>query len=162
MFSKINLDAVGITASLLCAIHCAILPLLMASLPILGIDIIHNSLFEYGMIGLAFAVGTAALWHGFNRHHRRPTPWLLFVAGMIFLIAKEIWPVYELGLLPLAVLFILAAHGLNYHWCRTHARRPAPKAHPDTGGIPAEVPSLEPDFSDPAAGTAGNLLTLQD
>ncbi|HEX3933388.1 MAG TPA: MerC domain-containing protein, partial [Puia sp.] len=66
MFRKINLDALGVTTSILCAIHCAILPLVMASLPILGINILHNSFFEYGMIALAFAIGTVALWHGFS------------------------------------------------------------------------------------------------
>jgi len=121
MFRKLNLDALGVTASILCAIHCAFLPLLMASLSIFGVDIIHNALFEYGMIILAFAIGTAALWHGFNRHHRRLTPWILFAIGIIFLIAKQIWPLYELGLLPFAVLFIIGAHILNYRWCRTYA-----------------------------------------
>jgi MerC mercury resistance protein len=64
MFRKINLDALGVTASILCAIHCAILPLVLASLPILGINILHNPLFEYGMIGVAFAIGTIALRWG--------------------------------------------------------------------------------------------------
>lgn len=118
MLRKINLDALGVTTSILCAIHCAILPLVMASLPILGINILHNSFFEYGMIALAFVIGTVALWHGFIRHHRRLTPWLLFVGGMLFLIAKELWPDYELGLLPFAVLLIVGAHLLNYRWGR--------------------------------------------
>ena len=126
MFRKLNLDALGVSASILCAIHCAVLPLLMASLPILGINILHNVLFEYGMIGLAFAIGTTALWHGFNRHHHRLTPWLLFTAGMSCLIAKEIWPNYELGFLPFAVLLIVGAHWLNYRWCRQHHRHQAP------------------------------------
>ena len=39
---KINWDALGITASLACAIHCALLPLFFTSLPILGINIIEN------------------------------------------------------------------------------------------------------------------------
>ena len=118
MFRKINPDALGVTTSVLCAIHCAVLPLLMASLPIMGVNILHNSAFEYGMIGLAFAVGTWALWHGFSRHHRRLAPWLLFAGGMMFLIAKEIWNGWELWLLPFAVVFIVAAHGLNYLWSR--------------------------------------------
>jgi hypothetical protein len=120
MFRKLNLDAIGVTASVLCAIHCAVLPLVMASLPILGINILHNTLFEYGMIGLAFAIGTAALWHGFNRHHHRLTPWFLFTGGILFLIAKEIWPAYELGLLPFAVALVVGAHWLNHRWCRAH------------------------------------------
>jgi hypothetical protein len=141
MFRKLNLDALGVTASILCAIHCAILPLVMASLPILGINILHNALFEYGMIALAFVIGTTALWHGFNRHHHRPIPWLLFTAGMSFLIAKEIWPNYELGLLPFAVLLVVGAHWLNYRWCRRHHRHR--------------------DFPDPATASGGNSLTLQ-
>lgn len=101
----------GITASILCAIHCAVLPLAVATLPVLGF--LHGA-FEYGMIGLAFLIGTQALWHGFRRHHHRLQPWLLFVGGMIFLIAKEIWEQYEFYFLPFAVLFIIAAHILNY------------------------------------------------
>jgi hypothetical protein len=62
MPKKINWDALGITTSVLCAVHCALLPLLVASLPVLGINIIHNASFELGMIGLAFVIGTRALW----------------------------------------------------------------------------------------------------
>src|ERR1700742_580823 len=124
MFRKLNLDALGVTASILCAIHCAVLPLLVASLPILNINILHNALFEYGMIGAAFLIGTTALWHGFTRHHHRLTPWLLFTAGMSCLIAKEIWTDLELGLLPFAVLLIVGAHWLNFRWCRKHHLHP--------------------------------------
>lgn len=120
MFTKLNLDALGVTASVLCAIHCAVLPLVVASLPVFGINIVHNVLFEYGMIGLAFVVGTVALWHGFTRHHHRLIPWLLFMGGMIALIAKQIWHNWELAFLPVAVLLVVGAHVLNYRWC--HAR----------------------------------------
>src|SRR5579872_1977102 len=122
MSSKLNLDALGVTASLLCAIHCALLPLLIASLPILGINIIHNAGFEYGMIGLAFIIGGAALWHGFRHHHRRTLPVLLFSCGMMLLIAKEIWHSYALAILPFAVLPILGAHWLNFRWSRNAGR----------------------------------------
>ena len=43
---KINYDALGIATSLACAIHCAILPLVLTSLPVLGVNIIHNIPFE--------------------------------------------------------------------------------------------------------------------
>ncbi|HEY4109682.1 MerC domain-containing protein [Puia sp.] len=118
MESRINWDALGVTTSVLCAIHCAILPLAVASLPILGINIIHHAGFEYGMIALAFAIGTRALWHGFRRHHHRWVPLLLFGAGMSFLIAKQIWHDYELALLPFAVIGIVAAHVVNYRFSR--------------------------------------------
>ena len=118
MSAKINWDALGVTTSVLCAIHCAVLPLAVASLPILGINIVHNAGFEYGMIGLAFLIGSWALWHGYRRHHRRLVPLLLFGCGMIFLIAKQIWHNYELVLLPFAVVGIIIAHILNYRFSR--------------------------------------------
>jgi len=118
MASRINWDALGVTASVLCAVHCAILPLAVASLPVLGINIVHNPGFEYFMIALAAAIGTRALWHGFRRHHQRLIPLLLFGAGMIFLIAKQIWHSYEFALLPFAVLAIVIAHILNYRLSR--------------------------------------------
>jgi len=122
MRQKINWDALGITTSILCAIHCAILPLIVATLPFLGVNIIENALFEYGMIGLAFAIGSFALWHGFHKHHRHFGPWLLFLGGMLFLLAKQIWHQYEFRLLPFAIVLIIAAHMLNYRFSRSRAR----------------------------------------
>jgi len=118
VFSRINWDALGVTTSVVCAIHCAVLPLAMASLPVLGVNIIHNAGFEFGMIALALAIGARALWHGFRRHHGRLMPLVIFLAGMIFLIAKQIWHDYELALLPFAVSGIIAAHVLNYRQIR--------------------------------------------
>src|SRR5258708_4274331 len=118
MPSKINWDALGVTTSLLCAIHCAILPLVIASLPVLGVNIIDNPRFELGMIGLAFAIGAWALWHGFRRHHHRLAPVIFFIGGMILLLAKQLWHEYQFRLLPFAVVLIIVAHVLNYRLCR--------------------------------------------
>ncbi len=118
--NRINWDAWGVATSMACAIHCAILPLLLTSLPIFGVNIIENTAFEYGMIALAFAIGTFSLWHGYRRHHHSFLPVSLFSIGIIFLIAKQIWHGYQLWLLPFALLFIIAGHWLNYRLCRVH------------------------------------------
>jgi hypothetical protein len=123
---KINWDALGIATSLACAIHCAILPLVLASLPILGVNILENTGFEYFMIGLAFVIGSGSLWHGYRKHHRLLLPWFLFSAGMLLLLAKQAWPRYELWVLPFAVLFIVTAHLFNYRACRKTGRAHAP------------------------------------
>jgi hypothetical protein len=126
MSRKLNWDALGIATSVLCAIHCAVLPLVVVSLPVLGINIVHNASFEFGMIGLAFFIGSYALWHGFRRHHRRRTPWLLFCGGIGFLLAKQVWHPYELLLLPFAVVLIVGAHVLNFRLSRR--KKPASPA----------------------------------
>ncbi|MFZ4058260.1 MAG: MerC domain-containing protein [Ferruginibacter sp.] len=107
----------GIITSIACAIHCSLLPVMMTSLPILGINIIHNVFFEWSMIVLAFGVGIYALVHGFIRHHRNWTPLLLFSGGFLFLISKQIFHQFELPLLIPAVIMIMWAHYYNYKLC---------------------------------------------
>jgi hypothetical protein len=115
---KINWDAIGITTSLACAIHCALLPLFLTSLPLFGINIIHNLPFEYGMIIIAFLVGTYSLYHGQKKHHHRWLPFQLFFLGILLLLAKVTWHQWELWLLLPAVSCIISAHVLNYRFCR--------------------------------------------
>src|SRR6266480_1800573 len=74
MLRRINWDAMGIGTSLACAIHCALLPLFLTSLPVLGIELIDNMTFEYTMIFIALGIGSIALLHGFKRHHHNLLP----------------------------------------------------------------------------------------
>jgi hypothetical protein len=146
---RINWDGLGIFTSLLCAIHCAVLPLAVSFLPLLGLGFIRTPLFECGMIGLAFVIGTWALWHGFTHHHHRLTPWLLFVGGMILLIAKEIWGRYELYFLPFAVGLIISAHVVNYRLVRP------------VSGTRGMARAGAGDFPDLEKQAGGDLLPLQ-
>jgi hypothetical protein len=114
----INWDAMGITATLACAIHCALLPLFLSSLPLFGMNIIHNPFFEGAMIFLALMIGSFALWHGYRRHHHRWLPLGLFVGGMLFLVAKQFTIEYAQLLLIPAVVLIISAHYLNWRLCR--------------------------------------------
>ena len=116
---KINYDALGKTASIACAIQCALLPLVITSLPILGFNIINNLYFEILMIALAMSIGIYSLMHGFKKHHHTLVPILLFSLGMILLILKQIFHVYQLWFLFPAVVLIVTAHYINYKKCRT-------------------------------------------
>ena len=107
----------GIATSVACAIHCALLPVLMTTLPVFGINIIHNSFFERGMIALAFMVGSYSLFHGYVKHHRSNLPILIFSAGFVFLILKQFYPEYEYFFLAFAVTLIISAHFYNYRLC---------------------------------------------
>lgn len=115
---KINWDGIGVTASLACAIHCAVLPLIFTSLPFFGIELLDNPAFEMGMIALAAAIGCYSLLHGYKKHHHRLLPVFIFIAGILFLCAKQIWHDKQLWLLPPAVVLIVTAHYLNYKSCK--------------------------------------------
>lgn len=117
---NINWDALGITTSVACAIHCAVLPLVLSSLPVLGINIIDNPFFEYFMIALAFVIGSWALYHGYRKHHHRLLPLIVFAIGILLLIAKQVWHEWHLTLLVPAVVAIISAHFFNFRFCRVH------------------------------------------
>lgn len=114
---KPGLDSLGIVASIGCAIHCALLPVIVSSLPVFGINIIHNEVFEWGMIGLALVVGIVALFHGYGKHHRSFIPLFIFLTGFIFLVFKQFMPVVEYIFLTFAVLLIVTSHIYNYRLC---------------------------------------------
>jgi hypothetical protein len=129
MSIKVNWDGMGILTSVACAIHCALLPLIVPALPLFGINIIHNNIFEWGMIGLALVVGVYSLYHGFKRHHHHKGPVGIFVVGMTFLLMKQLYVTYaespvasgnktEYLLLSIAVLLIITAHYRNYRLCQ--------------------------------------------
>jgi uncharacterized membrane protein YoaK (UPF0700 family) len=117
---KINWDAFGIAASVACAIHCAVLPLILSSLPLFGINIIENQGFEFLMIALAFVVGVYSLYHGRKKHHHSYYPMILFAAGISLLFIKSMLHSHSLMLLLPAVTLVVIAHYLNYKLCRVH------------------------------------------
>ena len=117
---KVNWDVLGVGTSLSCAIHCALLPLFLNSLPLFGLNIIHNLFFEVAMIVLAFCIGAYSLYHGYKKHHHSFLPLAIFLSGFIFLVAKQFFVQYETWLLIPAVVLIVTAHLLNFKFCRVH------------------------------------------
>jgi hypothetical protein len=115
---RINYDALGIAASVACAIHCAVLPLVLTSLPVFGTNIIDHLGFEYMMIVLAMGIGFYSLWHGYRKHHHSLMPSAIFSAGIILLFLKQIYHEHQVLFLIPAVLAIVVAHLLNYKLCR--------------------------------------------
>lgn len=123
VFMKMNTnwDAMGITASLACAVHCALLPLFLTSLPLFGVNIINNNYFEAGMILLALCIGSFSLYHGYKKHHHNWLPLIVFFIGFIFLVLKQFFAEFETWLLIPAVTFLISSHLLNFRFCRAHS-----------------------------------------
>jgi hypothetical protein len=120
MFKNWNWDAIGISASLACAIHCALLPLFFSSLPLLGINILHNYQFEFGMVLVSFAIGAYSLYHGYKKHHHSYKPIILFSVGIAIMFSRMVFREIELYLLFPAAILIIYAHVNNHMRCRVH------------------------------------------
>lgn len=62
------LDRLGAVGSLLCAMHCALLPLLIAALPSFGVAAWLGDGFERGFVLFATMLGLFSVVWGYRRH----------------------------------------------------------------------------------------------
>jgi hypothetical protein len=79
------IDRVGAAASMLCAVHCALLPFVLALLPLIGLEFLAGHAFERIFVACAAALACASLLSAY-RHHRRPHALFLMVPGIGLLV----------------------------------------------------------------------------
>lgn len=121
--SKLNYDRLGIFTSIACAVHCTLLPLLVSTLPFLGINIPEHKGIEWTMIFLALLFGTLPLYHGYRQHHHKLAPLVLFGIGFTFLVLNQLVAERFVYLfIPLSAIAIITAHSLNLAYSRKYAQ----------------------------------------
>jgi len=90
-----RVDRVGILASILCAIHCALTPVFLILLPTFGKAWAHPSN-HWGMALIVIPIAIFMMRKGYNKHGRK---WVIIagVAGISFIIVGAILPYVEAG-----------------------------------------------------------------
>ena len=110
-------DRVGAVASFLCAIHCALLPFILAALPFIGMEFLADHRFERGFVMFACLLALLVLVRGFRRH-RWSLPLLLATPGLGLLLlgvtfAENYSIVLHSVLVTCGGLLLAAAHFVN-------------------------------------------------
>ncbi|KZC35251.1 MULTISPECIES: MerC domain-containing protein [Rhodanobacter] len=110
-------DRVGATASFLCAIHCALLPFVIALLPLLGLEFLADHRFERVFVLFACVLASFVLVRGYRRH-QRTLPLRLAAPGLALLLLGIIYidgstPVLHSVLVTFGGLLLAAAHFVN-------------------------------------------------
>ncbi len=116
-----KLDKAGATASFLCAIHCALMPLVVTLLPLLGLSFLASEPVEWGLLLLSAALGTLSLCLGFRAHRSRRVFAFLGIA-VALLVMGRIVEMRESGvfgpvLMVCGGLTMVAAHLFNRKLC---------------------------------------------
>jgi hypothetical protein len=90
-----KVDRIGIFASILCAVHCALTPVLLIMLPTFGKAWAHPST-HWGMALVVIPIAIFMMRKGYKTHSKK---WILVVGslGVAFIIAGAILPYIELG-----------------------------------------------------------------
>ena len=80
-----RVDRVGAFASMLCAIHCALLPLIFGVLPALGLGFLAGHVFEQVFVSFAIVLASISLLFGLRRHGSYRA-FLFLVPGILLLV----------------------------------------------------------------------------
>lgn len=110
-------DRVGATASFLCAVHCALLPLLVAVLPAIGLGFLADHGFERGFVVFAVILAFSTMIAGFRRHHHLRAFWFL-IPGVLLLLTGVVIDPHHAGALHAVLLasggtLVALAHLIN-------------------------------------------------
>lgn len=100
--TRARFDQLGATGSLLCALHCALLPLLVAALPSLGVAMWLSDGFEAIFVTFVTAFGLAVLLWGYRRH-RAVRALGLLLPGLAALWIGVLYPPLHHAAVPHAV-----------------------------------------------------------
>jgi hypothetical protein len=121
-----RLNWVGATASLICAIHCLAMPLLIGALPILGLSLLTSPWLEWSLIGFTGTVGLLTLLPSYHWKHRRLQPLALFLLGFGLILAAKFLldegSSLETSGMVTGALFVAGANLTNHrltHTCTT-------------------------------------------
>lgn len=107
-----RLDAYGASLSFLCALHCALHPLLLAVLPLVGLGFFLDERLEWVFLAGAILLATGTLVSGW-RHHRQPYALPLLGLAVTLLVLGHLVEPYEVPLAVAGALGIMSAHLLN-------------------------------------------------
>ncbi|PZU29239.1 MerC domain-containing protein [Stenotrophomonas sp. PS02298] len=119
------LDRFGATGSLICAVHCALLPALLAVAPALGLSFWLSDGVEFTIVVFVTVLGLFSLIWGYLRH-RALMALLLLVPGLLLLWAGLLHSELHHSQVPHAVVMTLGgvlvglAHVVNLRLNHVH------------------------------------------
>lgn len=113
-------DALAVTASGLCLVHCLLLPLLVIAVPALAATLLLPERFHLWALMLAVPTSLAAVASGYARHRARH-PSAIVAPGLVLLAAGALLaptPVAETALTVAGALTLAIGHAANWRAIR--------------------------------------------
>lgn len=116
---NINADTAGFFTSMLCAIHCSAVPVLI-SLGLLGSSTwLHNHMIDWVVIGFGIIIASYSLLGDFIRKHRNILPLGMALTGFLFLLIGMVEHHGWMLLFSVAGgLMVASAHLINHRMRR--------------------------------------------
>ena len=122
-------DKFGAFGAIVCAVHCALLPFLLAILPTLGLGVFASHEVEFLYVAFATALALVSLVQGYRRHRvvralSFAVPGLLTVWTGVLLPAIHDHVVAHAIVMTCGGTLIAVAHLINLKLTHNHANEP--------------------------------------
>jgi CDP-diglyceride synthetase len=113
-------DKIGISASLMCLIHCLFTPVIVLFMPVLG-EIMPHNWFHRIMFAVVLPVAVWAIYNGYRIHKKKSVAYLGAIGIAFFLAAIAVEHEnlkLEYTLMIVAGFVLASAHWANLRACR--------------------------------------------
>jgi hypothetical protein len=114
-------DLLGVLASGLCAIHCALTPVFFAARPLLEGHHHHGGF--WGALDYVFLiVSLLAVWYSARHTSHRTYKWVLWVSWAVFaigLLSEVLHISWGIWLMYIGSIVLVVSHIQNYRYCRS-------------------------------------------
>jgi len=107
-----KLDIYGMAASIICAVHCAAIPVLFTFGSAYMADILHHPVFEIGFLLIAIVIAVWSLGKSYLYHHHDKRPLIAGVFGVALVTLGVVLHAWQITL-P-GGLILAAAHFWNF------------------------------------------------
>jgi len=115
--TSINLDFLGFSASMLCAIHCAMLPFVMTVGMLGGLSWLNAPWIEISFILISIVLAMFSLYPSYKNEHTNGKPLQIAGLGFFFLFISRIaghGSIYEIFPIVLGGILIAISHIINW------------------------------------------------
>jgi len=119
--NSVNIDSIGASASLLCAIHCALVPLVLTFGLLGGTSFFTDPFWELILVGASLILASLSFYNGYKRHHQKFGPSIVAFVGfaLIGIGHLVLHSVEGHWIAAVGGLSIAFAHYLNYRACNS-------------------------------------------
>ncbi len=113
-FIGLHADFAGFLSSMICAVHCSVLPIFLSFGLASGLAWMQNPIVEVVLIGLSLCIAVLALYRGYKHHHASSAIYLVIVGFLVFILGLQFDGIVEMILTTVGGLTIATAHVLNW------------------------------------------------
>ncbi|CAL2103090.1 MerC mercury resistance protein [Tenacibaculum sp. 190130A14a] len=116
-----TIDIIAFTSSIICAIHCAVIPIVLSFSSLGSLHFLENPYIEWTFIALGILFVFMSLWPSYKTNHHQVKPLLFALAGF-FLIGigrfefTELWEVINT---VIGASLVSVAHYFNWKMAKS-------------------------------------------